>query len=165
MGSPPVHVAQQASKGNIVVKVHDVLIGLALGGVIVKHEKNARNGQNDKKIKRDSPHSPGKTKTDGIAIHLGGLQMQEDVGQNRQRPVAGRLIQFVAEDGFPDLGPLVVFGGPKVLFSFRDERIQPFFETVDQGSRSLSAAFFRLGFLCHAFFVVIHGALVELNTR
>ncbi|MCH8319413.1 MAG: hypothetical protein IH790_00450 [Acidobacteria bacterium] len=30
-----------------------------------------------------------------------------------------------------------VFGGPKVFFAFGDERTQPFFETVYQGSGPL----------------------------
>jgi hypothetical protein len=66
--------------------------------------------------KRDSTHAPGVAVAHRIAIDLGGMQMQEDVGEHAQRPVARRVVVFVAKDRSVDLSLGRIFQSLDLLF-------------------------------------------------
>jgi hypothetical protein len=91
-----------------------------------------------KQVKRDSAHAPGVAVAHGIAIDLGRMQMQEDVGQHAQRAIARRVVVLVAEDRSENLSLgrvlekidlLLGFGrhvGLERLHIFLDLRTSPF---------------------------------------
>src|SRR5260370_8082662 len=90
--------AQQNAERNIVMKIKNVAERLDLAWVVIKHEQDAGKSEDDEQVERDPAHSPCIFIFDGVAVDLGGMQVEENVGQNRQRPVARRLIVLDAKD-------------------------------------------------------------------
>ena len=72
--------------------------------VVIEHQQHAGEGQHDEEIKRDSAHAPGVAVADRVAIDLGRMQMQENVGEHAQRAIARRVVVLVAENRGVDLG-------------------------------------------------------------
>ncbi len=87
--------------------------------MVVEHQQHARKGQHDEQVKGNPAHSPGVAVADRIAIDLGGVQVQEDVGKHAQCAVARRVIVFVAEDRGVDLGLGGIFQAFHLFFGLR----------------------------------------------
>ena len=94
------HVTQQPPKGHIVHQVNDVTIRLTLGRVIVKHKEHAGESEDNKKVKSDSAHPPGVAVADRVAVDLGGMEVEKDVGEHAQRSAALALIVLHPEHRF-----------------------------------------------------------------
>ena len=73
-------------------------------GMVVEHQQRAGENQRDVDVERHAAHAPGVVVAHGVAIDLGGMQVQEDVGEHAQRAAARRFVVLVAEDRSVDLG-------------------------------------------------------------
>ncbi len=99
---------------------------------------HAGEGEHDKEVERDSAHAPGVAVAHRVAVDLGRMQVQKDVGQHAQRPVARRVVMLVAEDRSVDLGLGRIFQTLDLLLGLRrhvglerldvflDARLHPF---------------------------------------
>ena len=61
---------------------HDVRVRLTLGGMVVKHEEDAGDGQDQKEVERESAHAPGEPEADGVPVDLGRMQGWVNLGTN-----------------------------------------------------------------------------------
>ncbi len=102
-----VHVAEQLAEGHVVLEVQDVAEGLHFAGVVVKHQQHAGEGEHQEQVKSDAAHTPGVAVAHRVAIDLGGVQMQKNVGEHAESAIARRVVVLVAEDGSVELS----FGG------------------------------------------------------
>src|SRR5262245_23085138 len=98
------HVSQELPKGHVVFEIQDVAEGIAFCRVVIEHQKDASECQNDEQVEGDSTHSPGIWITNGVAIDLRGMQVEKDVGENCERTIARvRAIVRDTEDRLPQL--------------------------------------------------------------
>src|SRR5580700_9730387 len=77
--------------------------------MVIKHQQDAGKGKDDEQIKCDAAHAPRELVLYGVAIDLGGMQVKENVGQDRERAIARRLIVLDAENGSKNLALLGLF--------------------------------------------------------
>ena len=68
--------------------------------MIVKHKEHAGESQDNKQVKSDSAHPPGVAVADRVAVDLGGMEVEEDVGEHAQRAAALALIVLHPEHRF-----------------------------------------------------------------
>src|SRR6266403_3088674 len=78
---PAVHVAEQFAERDVVLEVKDVAEGLHFAGMVVKHEQDAGKGEHQEQIESDAAHAPGVAVTHRVAVDLGRMQMQKNVGE------------------------------------------------------------------------------------
>ena len=97
---------KQLSEGHVVFKIQNVAEGLHFARMVIKHQQDAGEGEDDEQIKCDAAHAPREFVFYGVAIDLGGMQVEENVGQDRERAIARRLIVLDAENGTKNLGLL-----------------------------------------------------------
>ena len=148
MGGPAVHVSQQLPKGHVVFQVENVPEGLYLGGVVVEHQQDAGKGQHDEQIEGDPSHAPGVVVGDRVAIDLGRVQMQEDVGQDPQRAVARLLVVGHPKDRLEELGLLGLLERLNIVEGLLLEVLDFLQDAVDQG-RPLARRFLLFQIVCH----------------
>src|SRR5579859_5854872 len=74
--------------------------------MIIKHQQDAGDGENNEKIKSNAAHSPGVVVTDGVAVDFGGMEVQENIREHAQGATALAFIMLDPEDGFVKLGLL-----------------------------------------------------------
>src|SRR5208282_2020364 len=130
---PAVHVAQQRAEGHITHQVNNVAVRLALGGVVVVHQQHAGKGQHDKQVEGDAAHSPGVVVAHRVAVDLGRVQVQEDIGKHTQGAAAGTIVVLNAEDGFEEGGLLRLLEALEVLFRFSFENLGGLAHLVENG--------------------------------
>src|SRR6266403_653713 len=116
---PAVHVAEQFTERDVVFEVKDVAEGLHLAGVVVKHQQDTSEGEHQKQIESDAAHAPGVAVTHGVAINLGRVQMQKNVGEDAESAVARRVVVLVAEDGGVELSFGGILEAFDLFFGFR----------------------------------------------
>src|SRR5208337_2402876 len=76
----------------------------------------ARDGQHKEEIKRHAAHAPRVVVPHGVAVDLGGMEVEEDVGEDAQCPAALALIVLDAEDRLVELGLCWLLEGLEVFF-------------------------------------------------
>ena len=62
------------------LKVENVAKRLNLGGMVIKHQQRSGERQDNKQVKRDAAHSPGIVVGHRVAIDLGWMKVQKDIG-------------------------------------------------------------------------------------
>src|SRR6267154_2039199 len=82
--------------------------------MVVKHQQDTGKGEHQEQIKSDAAHAPRIAVAHGVAVDLGGVQMQKDVGEDAEGAIARRVVVLVAEDGCVELS----FGGILEAFEF-----------------------------------------------
>src|SRR5204863_5693786 len=100
---PAMHVAQQFAEGNVVFEVQHITECLHFAGVVVKHQQHTGKSKHDEQVEGDAAHAPGVAVAHRVTIDLGGMQMQENVGEHAQGAIARRVVVFVTEDRGEDL--------------------------------------------------------------
>ncbi len=140
------HVAQQFAERHVVLKIQNVAEGLHFARVVIKHQQDAGKGEDDEQIKSDAAHAPGEFVFYGVAIDLGGMQVEENVGQDRERAIARRLIVLDAENGAENLGLFGLFQALEfILALFLDRFLEVgdvLADTVEQPGALFFAVFF-----------------------
>src|SRR5467141_4695164 len=143
MRGPAMHVAQQFAEGNVVFQVQHITESLHFAEVVVKHQQYAGEREHDEQIERDAAHPPGVAVAHRVTIDLGGMQMQENVGEHAQGAIARRVVMFVTEDRGEDLRLCRFLEQLDLLFCFcRYVRLEGLevlldarLETLDQPNR------------------------------
>src|SRR5579859_6472212 len=74
--------------------------------MVVKHQQDAGDSENNEKIKSNAAHSPGVVVTDGVAVNFGGMEVQKNIREHAQGAAALAVIMLDPEDGFVKLGLL-----------------------------------------------------------
>src|SRR5215469_13166760 len=116
--SPAVHVAKQAAEWNVVLEIENVAEGLYLCRMVIKHQANAGENQNDEKIESDSAHAPGVTVTGRVAIYFGGVDVEEKIIERGKSAVARLFVMLDAKDRTVELGLLRLLQLLDLLLSF-----------------------------------------------
>jgi hypothetical protein len=62
-----------------VLKIKNIFEGLGLGRVVIKHQEDTREGQDDEKVESDAAHAPGVTVPYRVPINFRGMKMQKYV--------------------------------------------------------------------------------------
>ena len=85
---PAVHVPEELAEGHVVFEVEDVFERLHLDGVVVVHQKHAREGEDDEEVEGDAAHAPREGVARGVAVDLRRVEVEEDVREYGERAVA-----------------------------------------------------------------------------
>src|SRR5438094_4917989 len=98
------HVAQQFAKGHVVFEIEHISESLHFAGMVVKHQHDASEREDDEQIKGNASHAPGVAVANGVTINLGRMQMEKNVGEHAEGAIARRVVVLVAENRSVDLG-------------------------------------------------------------
>ena len=106
---------------NAKLEVQDVAEGLHLTEMVVKHQENTGKGEDQEQIKGDAAHTPSVGVAHSVAIDLGGMEMQENVGEHTESAIARSVVVLVTEDGSVELGLGGILQAFDLFFGFRGE--------------------------------------------
>src|SRR5437016_8577624 len=98
MRGPAMHIAQQFAEGHVVFEIEHISESLHFAGVVIKHQHDAGECEDDEQIKGDAAHAPGVAVANGVTIDFCGMQMQENVGEHAEGAIARRVVVLVAEN-------------------------------------------------------------------
>src|ERR1043166_5349855 len=153
------HVAQEFAEGHVMFEIKNVAKRVELGRVVVKHQQHPGKRQHDEEVERDAAHAPCKRVTHCVAIDLRGMQVQEDVRQNRERAVT-RIGAIVgdAEDRLPELRILRIFVFLRLVDRALLEGLAALFHALDHAAIIFFAR-------CELFFLVFWISVHLRQTR
>lgn len=102
MGAPAMHLPHDA-EGDLLPQIHHVGIGIFHGGTVIKHQQDARKGQNEKKEEAQASRAPSVAQFNPAGADFRGMQVEEDIPQHDQDPLAVGIRDPDAKDGLLDL--------------------------------------------------------------
>ena len=99
---PPVHVADDEAGRNDELQVLHRPIRAVGARHVVEHQQHTRDGEDQEQVERDQAQAQGRARLQRVAVHLGGLHVQQETGYHGLRPFQVALRQADAEDRAPD---------------------------------------------------------------
>ena len=102
MCRPAVQVAQKHARRDDVLQVFHVGIGLWDRGVVVQHQQNAGDYQNQESSEGESTQVPGRAELQHALAGLDGEQVQKHVLLHKQRATQIAVAAAAAKNGPPD---------------------------------------------------------------
>ena len=119
---PAMHVAQKLAERDVVFEIEDVAEGLHFRGVVIKHQQDAGESEDDEKVEGDATHAPGEIVFGGVAINFCGMQVEENVGEDAEGAVARLVIVLDAKHRAIELSLLRLFQPVNLLLGLFFER-------------------------------------------
>jgi hypothetical protein len=100
--SPPVHVADdQSGRDDELQVLHDV-VGLVRAGHVIKHEQHAGAAEDEETGTAKSVPARASRRREGMAMDFGRLDVEQETGNHRLRPLQIAFRQPDAKDGAAD---------------------------------------------------------------
>ena len=99
---PAVEVAQEESGGDDKLQVLHVGVGLGHGGVVVEHEQDAGNDEDEKGAQGKGSEVPGGAELQHPGADLGGEEVEEEILLDGERAMQRAVTGAATEDGAID---------------------------------------------------------------
>src|SRR5207249_1281381 len=129
---------QERSKRYVAHQINNVLVGLALGGVVVVHQEDAGDGENQEEVKGNAAHPPGKTVTHRVAVDLGRMEVKENVREYAEGAAAVRVIVLDPEHGLEKLRLCRLLEALNFFFGLPFQNLSLFLELFDKATQTLA---------------------------
>src|SRR5438876_248183 len=105
--------------------------------MVIVHEQDAGEGQDQEEIKRDAPHPPSESVADRVAVDFGGMEVEENVREDAEGAAAVRVVVLDPKHGLEKLRLLRPFEAFAFLFNFSLQVLDLFLEPFCKHSRTL----------------------------
>ena len=102
VGGPPVEIPEEQAVVDDESQLLHVPVGLRDGGVVVEHQEDSRHDQDERRDQRHPSEPEGVGEAERLLADLHGMDVEEEVLEDDERPVPVRPLRAVPDDRAPD---------------------------------------------------------------